>query len=184
VQVGGDVDFDSGAYLGIWGSTVDIYTGSDRQRDYQVNYYAGYSFDLGNRWSLGMNVVAYRFPGQKGSVDYDYEEVTVSANYRDVVWLEYSWSPDLYSTGNESQNIDLLAEWPLPGELILGAGGGYYDTSELTGIGYGYWHVGVSKEVGVIDIDVRFHDTNRPVPIISNAGRADQRFSVTGRIRF
>ena len=183
-QLGADVNFDNGFYLGAWGSTVDIQNGPTRQRDLQINYYVGYAFDLNNHWSLGANVVAYTFPGQTGNVDYDYEEVTFSANYRDFVWLEYSWSPDLYHSGFESRNVELLFEWPLGWDTVLGAGAGHYDTSELTGSGYGYWQVGVTRPFGIVDIDLRYHDTNRWVFILSTEERAESRLSLSARFQF
>lgn len=183
-QLGGDLEFANGIYFGAWGSTVDIQNGPTRQRDYQLNYYLGYLFDVNNRWSFGANIVAYTFPGQEGDVDYNYEEVTLSASYRDFLWLEYSWSPDLFDTGYDSQNIELLFEWPMPWDMVFGAAGGYYDTSELTGSGYGYWQLGVTKPIGIVDIDLRYHDTNRWVFIISSEERAESRLSLSARIHF
>lgn len=183
-QVGGDIEFDSGVYLGVWGSTVDIDNGPGRHRDLQLNYYVGYSHDLGTRWSIGANVVAHTFPGTTGEIDYSYEEFSLSINYRDILWLEYSWSPDLFDTGYEARNFELLFEWPLTAGFVLGAGAGYYDPSELTGSGYGYWQLGVSRPLGIIDVDLSFHDTNRWVPIVSDAERAEQRLSLSARITF
>lgn len=36
-QLGADISFDSGAYIGVWGSTIDIGDGLTRQRDLEVN---------------------------------------------------------------------------------------------------------------------------------------------------
>ncbi|MGI9263014.1 MAG: TorF family putative porin, partial [Woeseiaceae bacterium] len=163
---------------------VDIQNGPTRQRDQQVNYYLGYAIDIGNHWSLGANAVAYVFPGATGNVDYDYEEYSVSLNYRDRAWLEYSMSPDLYATGFDTHNIDFLLEWQLPNSFTLGTGVGYYDVSELTGSGYAYWQAGVSRPVGIFDIDLRYHDTNRWVPIVSTDERAEARVSLSFRVHF
>jgi uncharacterized protein (TIGR02001 family) len=38
VQLGGDIAFNSGIYAGLWGSTVDINNGGDRQRDTELTY--------------------------------------------------------------------------------------------------------------------------------------------------
>ena len=183
-QLGGDAEFSSGIYLGVWGSTVDIQNGPTRQRDLQANFYIGYSLELGNHWSMGANFVAYTFPGASGNVDYDYEEYSISANYRDRVWLEYSMSPDLYSTGYDTHNVDLLMEWALPNAFTLGTGIGYYDVSELSGSGYSYWQAGVSRPLGKIDLDLRYHDTNRWVPIVSTDDRAESRIALSVRFVF
>ena len=184
VQAGVDLSFESGFYVGGWGSTIDISNGPGRQRDWQFNYYLGYGYDVSDRWSLGANVVMYTFPGQTGSIDYSYEELSLAANYNDRVWLEYSWSPDLYGTGFDTHNVEALMEYPLPGEWILGAGGGYYDVSELAGDGYAYWQLGLGRTFGQVDIDLRFHDTSRWVPIISTPERAGSRFAVSLRVQF
>lgn len=183
-QLGGDVALESGIYFGIWASTIDIDNGPSRLRDTQVNYYAGYAFDLNDRISAGVSVVAYAFPGATGTIDYDYEEYSASVNFRDQVWFEYSFSPDLYTTGYDTHNFDLLGEWPVAWDMTLGAGIGYYDVSELTGQGYSYWQLGISRNLGRIDLDLRYHDTNRWVPIVSTADRADSRVSLSARFQF
>ena len=184
VQLSGDVAFDSGFYAGVWGSTVDIENGPTRQRDTQLNFYAGYETTVGGRWSLGANVVAFTFPGQTGNIDYDYEELAVVLNYDDRAWLEVAWSPDLYGTGLDTTNVDLLTEWPLWAGIVGILGAGYYDTSELTGVGYGYWQIGVARGFGRFNADLSFHDTNRGVPIVSAGDRGDQRISVSLQVVF
>lgn len=184
VQAAVDLDFDSGFYLGLWGSSVDLYGGAGRQRDLEVDYYLGFNYEWRRNWIVGVNVVAYTFPDTSGDVDYNYFEYSLVGNYDDRVWLEYSWSPDLFHTGRETRNIELYAEWPLPADVMLGAGMGYYDTSELTGIGYGYWQAGVTKAFGIVDFDVRYHDTNRAVPIISTPDNSDARLALSIKIPF
>ena len=183
-QLGAEVAFDTGIYLGIWGSTVDIYNGANRQRDTEVIYYAGYGHDLSERFTLGASVVAYTYPGQSGSFDYNYEELSVSLNYADRAWLEYAYSPDLYDTDIESHNIEVYTEWPAGKHLVVGAGAGYYDVSRLVGTGYGYWEFGITWPVSRFDIDLRYHDTNRPVPFISSYDRAEQRLALSLRVSF
>lgn len=184
VQVAVDFDFDSGFYAGAWASSVDLYGGEARRRDLEIDYYVGFNYEWRRDWTVGANVVAYTFPGTRGDVDYDYLEYSLVGNYDDRVWLEYSWSPDLFHTGRGTQNLELYLEWPLPAGLMLGSGVGYYDTSELTGIGYGYWQAGVTRAFGIADIDVRYHDTNRAVPIISTPDRADARLALSVKIPF
>jgi len=184
VQLGGDVALDSGFYGGIWGSTVDINTGGGRQRDVEVDYYLGYSHDIGERMTLGASLVAYTYPGQTGSIDYDYEELILSANYNDRIWLEYGFSPDLYNTGLDTHDVELFAEWPAGKRLVIGAGAGYYDVSSLSGDGYAYWELGVTWPVGRFDIDLRYHDTSRWVPIVSSPERSGPRAALTLRVTF
>lgn len=184
VQAAVDLAFDSGLYAGIWGSSVDLSGGPSRQRDLEINYYLGFSREWRGNWIVGANVVAYTFPDTRGDVDYDYFEYSLVGNYDDRLWLEYSWSPDLVDSGADTHNLELYAEWPLPAGVMLGAGAGYYDTSELTGIGYGYWQAGITRAFGMLDFDLRYHDTNRAVPIISTVESADARIVLSAKLPF
>ncbi|MEX2496811.1 MAG: TorF family putative porin [Woeseia sp.] len=184
VQAGVDVALPSGLYLGLWGSSADISGGATRQRDLQVNYYVGYNHDLGSAWSIGANVVAYSFPGTEGNIDYDFLEYSAVANFDDRAWLEYSHSPDLFHTGRRTHNVDLYGEWPLPRQLVLGAGAGYYDVSDLTGSGYAWWQLGITRAFGRIDVDLRYHDTSRAVPIISTPELAKARLALSVKISY
>jgi uncharacterized protein (TIGR02001 family) len=183
-QAGADIALDSGLYFGMWGSSVDISGNESRHRDLQLNYYLGYSRDLQNSWSIGANVVAYTFPGTEGDVDYDYLEYSMVTNYDDRIWLEYSYSPDLFHSSRYSHNLDLYTEWPLTAGLMLGAGAGYYEVSDLTGSGYGYWQLGLTRSFGRFDIDLRYHDSNRAVPIISTVERAKARLALSAKLLF
>lgn len=183
VQAGADIALDSGLYFGIWGSGVDISIGSTR-RDLEVNYYLGYDYDLQNAWSIGANVVAYTFPGTEGAIDYDSVEYSIVTNYDDRAWLEYSYSPDLFHSGRHTHNVDLYAEWPLPAKVMLGGGVGYYDVSDLSGSGYAHWQLGLTRSLGAIAIDLRYHDTNRAVPFISTAERAQARAVLSVKFAF
>ena len=183
-QAGVDVSFRSGIFAGIWGSTIDIDNGEGRLRDTEVNYYLGYSREAWQRWTLGISAIAYTYPGQQGAIDYDYEEIILSANFDDRAWLEYAYSPDLYHTGVESHNVELFTEFPAGDHLVVGAGAGYYDVSNLVGDGYAYWEVGVTWPIRRFDLDLRYHDTSRWVPVISTPDRAEPRVAFSVRVTF
>ena len=183
-QFGGDVALDSGIYFGVWVSTIDVGNGPTQQRDVEVNYYLGYSYELTNRWSVSANVVAYTYPGASGEFDYNYVEYSVGANHADRVWIEYSFSPDLFNTGFATHNVDVYTEWPIRTNWNIGAGVGYYDVSELSGDGYAYWQLGINRQLGRFDLDLRYHDTNRWVPIVSNPQRAEARLVLSARFSF
>jgi uncharacterized protein (TIGR02001 family) len=184
VQLGGDVSFNSGIFAGIWGSTIDIDNGDGRLRDTEVNYYLGYRFDVARRWTLGVTAIAYTYPGQSGNIDYDYEELILSANFDDRLWFEYAWSPDLYHTGFESHNVEVFAEFPAGDHLVIGVGAGYYDVSEFVGDGYAYWEAGVTWPINRFALDLRYHDTSRWVPVISSPDRAGARVAFSVRVTF
>ena len=184
IQLSGDVNFDNGLFIGTWGSSVDINNGPTRQRDLEVNFYAGYVVDVLESWRMSVAAVAYTYPGQTGNIDYDYEELFLGASFDDRLWLELAYSPDLYNTGRSSTNIDLFYEWPINGVWTFGAGAGHYDTSDLSGDSYSYWQLGATASLSWADLDFRFHDTDRWVPIISTPDRAKSRFVLKIQIPF
>jgi uncharacterized protein (TIGR02001 family) len=183
-QLGADVNFENGLFVGLWGSTVDITNGPSRKRNVEVDYYAGYVIDVSESWQFSAGVVAYTYPGQTGNVDYDYEEYSLGGNYEDRIWLEVAYSPDLYNTGLSSTNIDLYAEWPINRVLAIGGGAGYYDTSNLTGRTYRYWQLGVTASLRSVDIDLRVHDIDTWVPILTTPDQAKSRIALTLQIPF
>jgi uncharacterized protein (TIGR02001 family) len=149
-----------------------------------MNYYLGYDRELRGDWGIGANVVFYTFPGTEGEIDYDFLEYSIVANFDDRIWLEYSHSPDLFHSGRDTHNLDLYAEWSLPAHLMLGGGAGYYDVSQLSGSGYTYWQVGVTRTFGRVDIDLRYHDTDRAVPFISTPESAEERIALSAKFVF
>lgn len=183
-QLGGDVSFGRGFYAGLWASTVDISNGPNRQRDLEVNYYLGYGIELNRDWVVSASLVAYTYPGTEGDVDYSFEEVGLTLNFRDWLWMEYSWTPDLYHTDEAASNYSLLAEWPLPRQFSLSGGVGHYDVSSVTGRDYEYWQLGLTRPIGNIDLDLRYHGTSDWVPVLSSADRADDRLVLSFRLNF
>lgn len=184
LQIGAEFDFQNGFFLGAWGSTVDISNGPLAQRDIELNYYAGYAFDISDAWQLAASAVAYEYPGQTGNFDYDYVEYTLGASFEDHLWFDFAYSPDLYNSGNSTTNIELYAEWPVSSIWAIGGGAGYYDTSNLTGRSYRYWQIGITASLKWADIDLRAHDTDGWVPIVSTPERSKSRLVLKIQIPF
>ena len=184
VQLGGDVSFSSGLYVGAWASTVNISNGPMRQRDLEINYYAGYGFALNRNWSANVTAVAYTYPGTTGEIDYGYEELSATVNFDDRFWIEYAYSPDLFGTGYTTQNIEVYGEFSLPHQYVFGVGIGRYDTSDLTGRAYNHWQAGISRAISIVVLDLRYHDTSDWVPIISTPDRAEARLVLSARFQF
>jgi uncharacterized protein (TIGR02001 family) len=183
LQGGIDASLKSGVYLGFWASAVDISSGPAK-RDFEMNYYFGWGYDVSANWTAGVNVVAYTYPGTIGPIDYDYREYSAVVNFRDRAWFEYSYSPDVFHTSRHTHNVEAYGEWPLTGQLLLGLGVGYYDVGALSGTGYAYWQLGVTRPFGRFSVDLRYHDTNRDVRFVSTPDRADARVALSLRVPF
>ncbi|MDA0679670.1 MAG: TorF family putative porin [Proteobacteria bacterium] len=183
VQLGADANFQSGWYFGAWGSTVDIGAGTPRQRDLEVNYYLGYTRDVSRKWTIGGNAVAYAYPGAAGLIDYDYTEYSLTSNFDDRLWIEYSYSPDLYHTSESAQNLSLYTEWQAGDLFKFGVGAGYYDVSNLIGDGYANWQIGVTRSFKYLTLDLRYHDASRWLPIISSPDHAGARIVLSAKFQ-
>ena len=184
LQMGVELGFEHGFFLGAWGSTIDISNGPASQRDLEVNYYAGYVFDASDSWRPSAGAVAYEYPGQTGRFNYDYLEYSIGGSFDDRVWLDVAYSPDLYNSGRATTNIDLYAEWPISSVWAIGGGAGHYDTSSLTGSSYQYWQLGVTAALKWAAIDLRVHDTDKWVPIVSTPERAKFRLVLKIQVPF
>jgi uncharacterized protein (TIGR02001 family) len=165
VQGGIDWNHDSGFYVGTWLSNVDFAgeltddegnTGTF-DANYELDLYAGYDFDLGDVWSLGVNAIYYAYPDSKitgsfasdDSEDIDYAEVGVSGGWKFLsagvqytVWGDVNdgafTDGDLYYSG--SAEFDLGEGFGIGGTL------GYYDFEDADS--YTHWHVALTKDAG------------------------------------
>jgi uncharacterized protein (TIGR02001 family) len=184
IQLGVDTAFDTGFFVGAWGSSVDITFNTIHSRDIELNFYGGYTHDVSDRWTIAAQVVAYIYPHQTGPINYDYEEYSLAGNFDDRIWLEFAYSPDLYHTGFSTTNIELFSEVPLTKRWSLSGGIGRYNTSGLSGRSYNYWQLGITRALTWADIDFRYHDTDTWVAFVSSPQRARAQFEVKLQIPF
>lgn len=184
VQLGADLGFQNGFIAGVWASTVDNRSQAGNQQDVELNFYAGYGRNASDRWRFSGFVIAYTYPGMDTPFDYDYVEFLGSANYDDRFWLELSYAPDYYGTGDPAWNAELLGEWAQLGRWRVSTGLGRFDLSRVVGAHYLYWQTGVSGDVGRVNLDLRFHDTDRVVPFFSSPETARERIVLTVTIPF
>jgi uncharacterized protein (TIGR02001 family) len=187
IQAGVDVGFDSGFFVGAWGSTVDIPGPLDNQRDNELRLYLGYGFDIGDQFRIVLNAVDYSYPGSDGDLDYDNQELSISLGYTDQYWIEYAYSPDLYDLGIVSHNVEFFAEWPLGKKYLLSAGVGHYQVDWRPSIFDNeslYWQVGITRSFSVIDLDLRYHEADKAVWFTSNDDRIGSRIAFSVRLAF
>ena len=178
IQLGLDVSADNGLFGGIWASTTDITTGN-RNRPREVDYYLGYVHFFDDDWSTTVSINRYSYPGADTNIDYDYTEWAVIVGYQDDLWFEIDYTDSLFGHNEPAFNFEALARWPLPAELSLTAGVGYFDVSEIADNGYWYWQIGTSRSFNWLTIDLRYHDTGDVPARISVADLADARAVLT-----
>lgn len=162
LQVGVDYAFgDSGFYAGIWGSNVDFSDSAAKEfgtPDVEVDYYVGWSTDLGEKFNLDLSVVAYQYygaPSDYGSINYN--EFIAKFALTDIVVLTAAYTDDYANTGADSTYLNLGNSWEIANEFSLNAGFGR--TFDDTNGSYNDWNIGVSKAVGPMVLGLNYYDT-------------------------
>ena len=184
LQAGVDVGFDNGFFLGSWASTVDIVSPNGHEREAELRLYLGYSHALSDNLQLTLTTVSYQYPLSDGNVDYDNLETSVALGIADQYWIEYAYSPDLYNMDWETHNIEVFGEWPLPNEFQLSAGVGQYRVENIARESSVYWQLGVTRPLGRLDIDLRYHDANDTIRFLSRPDRIGSRIVLSARLGF
>tara|TARA_R110001592_G_scaffold320639_2_gene598754 strand:+ start:75282 stop:76049 length:768 start_codon:yes stop_codon:yes gene_type:complete len=128
VQGGFDIAFDSGFYVGTWGSNVDF------AKSLELDYYGGYAGDLTESLSFDVGVLYYDYPGTKGVTivddgtledrDDDYAEVYGSLSFGDAT-LGFAYSDDYYLESGEFWYVYGDYSFSLPYDISLGLHYGY-----------------------------------------------------------
>ena len=182
-QLGLDVSTEAGFFAGVWASTTDITTG-DRHRSREVDFYVGYLQQFENDWSASVSINRYTYPAADGNVSYDYNEFATIINIHDRLWFEADYTDSVFGHGEQAFNLELLVSWPLPASLTLATGIGYFDVSRIAGSAYSYWQVGVSRPLGWVTADLRYHDTSNVPVLISPTDLVDARVVLTFSVDF
>lgn len=176
LQLGVDMSTEIGFFAGVWASTTDITTGNrSRNRDREVDYYVGYVRYFDNDWSASLSVNRYTYPGATGDVNYDYNEFSGIVGFDGRVWLELDYTDSVFGHDAAAYNIEILANWPLPFDLLLATGVGYFDVSRFAASDYSHWQVGISRSLAWATFDIRYHDTDDVPTRVSPNNLADPR---------
>lgn len=161
LQLGLDYAHDSGLFAGAWGSTIDL-GGPLSQRDYELDFYAGYHHEFRAPLTATMTLLRYTYPGQEGVQDYDYNELLLSATFLEHYAIEVGYTNDLYGHNVTSRHWALQFEWPIANAWVVGATLGRNDLSNLGVAPYYYWDIGASARYSRLVVDVRWFDNENP----------------------
>ena len=160
VQLGATYAFDSGLYVGGWGSNIKFGAGDPKL---ELDWSAGYTFgDAKEGFAYDFGAVYYTY--QKSGSDFNYGEVYAGVT-RDWFNAKLFYSPDFggkSTAGNTpafyiSTTGTLPAVWDM--SLVLHAGssaGKYWDDAYAAG--YFDWSAGLTKTVSNVTFGVSFID--------------------------
>ena len=111
VQGGFDVGFDSGFYVGMWGSNVDF------AKSLELDYYAGYAGEINDSVSYDVGYIYYDYPGTPD--EDDYEEFYASISVSDFTF-GLAYSDDYYFETGEFYYVYADYSFDLGGGYGLG----------------------------------------------------------------
>jgi uncharacterized protein (TIGR02001 family) len=151
----------AGWFAGAWGSNVRFEAPDSPTREY--NLYVGYARQLTPDWSARATVVHYGYPGD--ATDYNYQELAVSTDYQNRLFLTVAWSPNVsrysyyYGAAHHRSEIsyELNARQPIKFGISAAAGAGYYDLTDLFGRTYWAANGGLVYALGDFQLDVTYY---------------------------
>jgi len=161
LEVEVDVEFENGWYGYAWGANVD-YTDSltpDDGADIEIDYGVGYVFAVNDDVTLGLEAVAYTFPGTKDGYDYNYEELLACMTIHDQHSLTVGFSDNVFGSAADGTFYALNSGLELSDEISLGIEIGHYDLSDSYATAYSYAALSVAGELRSVDWQLSYITT-------------------------
>jgi uncharacterized protein (TIGR02001 family) len=167
VQGGFDFEHGSGAYVGLWASSLEF---GDGEAGTEVDYYAGYSQDLGAGFSVDGGVLYYSYPGANQALNYDFVEVYGGIGYETALVGQdvsgsttLNYSPDYFAQSGNSYYLKTAASTPLPHGFTLDGTVGYQwveDNDAFLLPDYADWSLGLAYELEGFELKAQYVDTS------------------------
>ena len=164
LQGGFDYAFDNGIYLGTWGSTVDFDSSTDDfNGSLELDYYIGWSMDVGENSAIDVGYMYYDYPGDDGA-EGDYQELYGSFAWRDLT-VGVNYSDDYYGETDTflyyyaDYSLGLGENWSLDfhvGYNDLEKNGGFLATDEDS---YTDYSVGLTTSFLAVDLTLAYVGT-------------------------
>jgi len=166
VQGGLDYAFgDSGWYVGVWGSNVDLGSGSP---DLEIDTYVGWSHDLNDDWNIDLLVDRYNYLGESNAYgNIDYNEYIGKLTYNGMITLTAVYADNYANLDYSETYFNISGNWDVGNDFNLNAGIGHSDFSDGVD-GYTDWNVGVSRQFGPMNASLNYYDTDVSGTRLSN----------------
>ena len=162
----GFVDYQqaNGFFAGSWLSQVDFDddVSSDAAR-LELSPYIGWSFAHSDDWRTNVQFVRYLYDGEIFGRSADYNELYVSAHFRDLLSAQFAYANDAYNQGKATYDSYLSGRYPLTDTLQISAGAGYSVARKVFEYNYYYWDAGLTWYWPFGGVDIRYmgaHETS------------------------
>lgn len=157
LQLGLDYQHDTGFFVGGFAANVDyaVEAGRKRPRESLFDYYVGYAHRE-RRWSYEISVARYLYPDI--SFSYDYTMLAFGVSFKNRISYTASFVDELLGLPYRGRYQELAVTQPLDWGLELGFTLGDLTADEIARGGYTYWNVGLSRAIGKIGLDLRYHE--------------------------
>lgn len=159
ISGGFDVAFDSGFYVGTWGSSIE-----DWGNGLELDYYAGYGGAFNESISYDIGLLAYTYPNTDKGVegDLDYNEVYGSVGVADFT-VGFAYSDDYFAKTGDFTYLYVDYSYALSDAYSLDVHVGDNSIEDNDGFGtpdYMDYSVGVSTSMGGVDFNLSYIDTD------------------------
>ena len=158
-QLGATYDFDSGMYVGAWGSNVDNSFGLLDGDNFEIDLYGGYAWgDAASSVAYDVGFNFYTYPGLSSWNTVEGFIGVSRETYSAKLW----YSPDVASTSNSGFYAELNANFPMGGSgasLLLHAG-------QAFGQAYGEpwdFSIGTGYTAGKLNLVIKYVDGTKSV---------------------
>ncbi len=167
ISGGFDYTHSSGFYVGVWAGSLDFAVPDPDDADIEIDYYGGFSGEIGNGIGWDIGGLYYAYPGSDtGSADYDYFEVYGSLSYDfgnfDIA-AGIAYSPDYFFESDDGIYVYGDVGIPLPSGFAISGHVGHQSIDDNAQFGtpdYTNWSIGISKDLSIFSFDLSYLDTN------------------------
>lgn len=162
-----DWTHETGAFVGVWGSSVDFDDGD--QASAELDWYAGWAGEF-RPVEVDLRAIYYSYPGADTPRDYDYWELGATGTVSPITDLDlslgYNYSPDFFNESGSGHYVHGGAAYTLSGLIVpvsvsVQAGRQWVNDNGAFGTpDYWHWGVGAGITVEKVDLSVTYSDTD------------------------
>ena len=159
LQLGADLNFDSGFYVGAWGSNVDF---GDGGPDLEIDTYVGWNTDFSDSWNFDVQLVRYNYIGEENDFgSSDYNELITSLSWDETLTFSYGYTNDVYALGAKGHYFGAAGSWDMGNGVGLDVSLGKSMFGRSTGLeDYMDWSVGINRDFGPVNAAIGYYDTD------------------------